>query len=97
MSGPQPPAEYGGDYQTDEALQEDGYATGLDVWSCVDDAYSDFLGGDSELANAQLWSLREAIRAEHLAELKAAKLAEEKAAVQGFVEHIERKFPGTVR
>lgn len=97
MSGPQPPAEYGGDYQTDEALQEDGYATGLDVWSCVEDAYSDFLGGDSELANVQLWSLREAVRAEYHAEILAARNAEKTAAMQGFISHVEREFPGTVR
>lgn len=71
MSAPEPPAEYGGEYQTDAELEEAGYATGLAVWACVDDAYSDYLDGDGELANTQLWSLREAVRNELIQELTA--------------------------
>jgi hypothetical protein len=65
---PESPAEYGDeDWPSVEAVAADDYATGLDVWEPVTKAYRNFLG-DSGLANAQLWSLREAIRAELLAE-----------------------------
>jgi hypothetical protein len=62
MSGPVSPQEYGSG-QTDAELEADGYAAGLDVWGPVTKAYENFLG-DGELANSQLWSLREAIRRE---------------------------------
>ena len=65
---PVSPAEYDAENQPD--LEADGYAAGLDVWEQVDKAYGNYLG-DGTLANAQLWSLREAIRAEYLAELAA--------------------------
>ena len=72
---PEDPAVHGGGWLGGDAeLEEAGYATGLDVWYCVDKAYTDFLGGDGELANAQLWSLRQAIRAEHLRELTHAEV-----------------------
>lgn len=67
MSAPVSPAEYGEGF-TDEELEEEGYAAGLDVWGPVDKAYGNFLG-DGALANSQLWSLRQAIRAELLEEL----------------------------
>ena len=62
MSGPVSPEEYGGAW--DEArLEREGYATGLDVWGQVEKAYENYLGS-GDMANAQLWSLREAIRGE---------------------------------
>jgi hypothetical protein len=67
MSAPVSPAEYGSGYQNDAELEEAGYAAGLDAWGPVSKAYENFLG-DGDLANSQLWSLREAIRAEVLAE-----------------------------
>ena len=61
---PVSPQEYGGDW--DEArLEREDYATGLDVWDQVTKAYGNYLR-DDDMANAQLWSLREAIRAEAL-------------------------------
>lgn len=62
---PQPPAEYDPDteYPDDAALEEAGYATGLGAWGPVEKAYENFVE-DDDLANAQLWSLREAIRNE---------------------------------
>jgi hypothetical protein len=68
--GPVSPAEYGEGFLDDTALEEAGYAAGLDVWDQVDKAYGNYLG-DGALANSQLWSLREAIRAELLTELGA--------------------------
>jgi hypothetical protein len=65
---PIPPSEYGGTWNDDAALQADGWAAGLDVWEQVGKAYGNYLG-DDELANAQLWSLRRAIRLELRAEL----------------------------
>jgi hypothetical protein len=68
-SAPKPPEQYDGEHlNTDEKLQDEGYAAGLDVWEQVGKAYSNYLGDDA-LANAQLWSLRQAIRAEYAAEL----------------------------
>jgi hypothetical protein len=67
MSAPSSPAEYGEGPADDAALEEAGYAAGLDVWGPVTKAYENFLG-DGVLANSQLWSLREAIRAELIAE-----------------------------
>jgi hypothetical protein len=70
---PIPPAAYGGEqWDTDEKLRADGWAAGLDVWEQVGKAYCEHYLGDDALGNAQLWSLREAIRAEFLAELRAA-------------------------
>jgi hypothetical protein len=73
---PIPPDEYDGEHlNTDEKLEAEGYAAGLDVWEQVGKAYEWYLNqGDEDdtLGNAQLWSLREAIRAEHLEELRAA-------------------------
>jgi hypothetical protein len=61
-AGPVDPAEYGGEW--DEArVAEEGFAVGLDVWDPLTKAYQNFLG-DGDMANAQLWSLQEAIRAE---------------------------------
>jgi hypothetical protein len=72
-SAPIPPDEYDGEHlNTDEKLEAEGWAAGLDVWEQVGKAYTEHYLGDSTLGNAQLWSLREAIRAEHLAELRSA-------------------------
>lgn len=54
----------------DTALKAGGYATGLDVWDVLDGIYGNDIG-DSVIASAQLWSLREAVRAEYAAELAA--------------------------
>jgi hypothetical protein len=68
-SAPIPPAEYDGEHlDTDAKLEAEGWAAGLDVWEQVGKAYGNYLGDDT-LANAQLWSLREAIRAEFRAEM----------------------------
>lgn len=67
VSGPMHPVEY--DPEDVPELEADGWATGLDVWAPVEKAYVNALGGENTLANAQLWSLREAIRAEYAAEL----------------------------
>jgi hypothetical protein len=64
---PVSPQEYGEGFADDAALETAGYAAGLDVWGPVKKAYANFVGDDA-LANSQLWSLREAIRAEVLAE-----------------------------
>lgn len=64
--GPVSPQEYG-EGQDDAELESAGYAAGLDVWDPLTKAYENFLG-DGTLANSQLWSLREAIRAEVLEE-----------------------------
>jgi hypothetical protein len=63
MSVPSSPADYGEGPADDAALEEAGYAAGLDVWDQVAKAYENYLG-DGALANAQLWSLRQAIRAQ---------------------------------
>jgi hypothetical protein len=68
MSRPVSPEEYG-EGMTDDQLEEEGWAAGLDVWGPVKKGYGWFLKGDDVLANSQLWSLRQAIRAELLAEL----------------------------
>lgn len=59
--GPDEPAE--GLLRNDAELETDGYAAGLEVWDPLTTAYENFLG-DPDLANRQLWSLREAIRQE---------------------------------
>ncbi len=70
--GPIHPDEYDGEHlNTDDKLRAEGWAAGLAVWGQVEKAYGDYLGDDT-LANAQLWSLREAVRAEYEAELRAA-------------------------
>ena len=70
---PIPPAEYDGEHlDTDEKLEAEGWAAGLDVWEQVGKGYCEHYLGDDTLGNAQLWSLRQAIRAEYLAELIAA-------------------------
>ena len=67
MAAPRSPQEYG-EGMDDAALEADGWAAGLDVWGPVSKAYANFVQ-DSTLANSQLWSLREAIRAELRTEL----------------------------
>lgn len=67
--GPVSPDEYGEGFLDDAALEEDGWAAGLDVWGPLEKAYSNFVGDDA-LANSQLWSLREAIRKEHAEETR---------------------------
>lgn len=62
MSGPCSPQEYGGEWD-ERRLEAEDYATGLAVWGPVTKAYENFLG-NGDMANAQLWSLREAIRKE---------------------------------
>jgi hypothetical protein len=62
MAGPISPQEYG-DGMNDTELDEAGWAVGLDVWGPVEKAYADFVGGGT-LANSQLWSLDQAIRAD---------------------------------
>ena len=70
---PVPPAEYDGAHlDSDEKLSDEGHAAGLDVWEQVGKGYCEHYLKDDILGNAQLWSLREAIRAEYLAELEAA-------------------------
>jgi hypothetical protein len=69
---PVPPEQYDGEHlNTDEKLEAEGWAAGLDVWEQVGKAYEWYGPGDGALQNAQLWSLRQAIRAEYLAELRA--------------------------
>jgi hypothetical protein len=81
MGGPRPPEQYGGEnLDTDEKLIAADYAAGLDVWTHVRKAYIDHLGGDNILANAQLWSLREAIRDELQAEMQSENRSGEGAA-----------------
>lgn len=63
------PEELGGGMD-DAELDADGWAVGLDVWEPVQKAYRNFVG-DMTLANSQLWSLRQAIRAELLNEMHA--------------------------
>lgn len=62
MAGPVSPEEYG-DGMNDTELEEAGWAVGLDVWGPVEKGYGDFVGDDT-LANSQLWSLEQAIRAD---------------------------------
>lgn len=63
MSGPRDPAADPDDRfdGTDEMLEAEGWAAGLAVWGQVEKAYVAYLDGDNQLANAQLWSLRQAI------------------------------------
>lgn len=66
MSVPVSPEEYGSGLD-DEGLRAAGWSTGLDVWGPVSKAYGWYLDGGSapdHLRNSQLWSLRQAIRAE---------------------------------
>lgn len=66
MSAPVSPEEYGSGLD-DEGLRADGWHAGLDVWEPVSKAYDWYLDGGStpdHLRNSQLWSLRQAIRAE---------------------------------
>lgn len=78
---PIPPAEYDGEHlDTDDKLREAGWAAGLDVWEQVGKGYSEWYLGLNEraegdtLGNAQLWSLRKAIRRELVEELVAAEV-----------------------
>jgi hypothetical protein len=71
MNGPINPAVFGDGPLDDAALEAEGWAAGLAVWGQVRKAYGNYLG-DGALANSQLWSLREAIRAEVRAELEAS-------------------------
>jgi hypothetical protein len=66
-SAPSSPQDYGEGPPDDAALEADDWAAGLAVWGPVTKAYENFVG-DGALANSQLWSLREAIRREVLAE-----------------------------
>jgi hypothetical protein len=67
--GPIYPDAYDGEHlNTDEKLRAAGWAAGLDVWSVLDKTHGDALS-DGTVANAQLWSLREAVRAELMAEV----------------------------
>lgn len=63
MSGPRNPALDPDDRfdGTDDMLEGEGRAAGLDVWEQVQKAYIGYLDGDGQLANAQLWSLEQAI------------------------------------
>lgn len=74
MSGPVSPQEYG-QGMTDAELEAGGWAAGLDVWGPVTKVYAQFVG-DGALANSQLYSLREAIRAEVLAEVTGSRAAD---------------------
>lgn len=70
------PDEYDGEHlNTDAKLEAEGWASGLRVWEQVGKGYSEQYLGDDTLGNAQLWSLRNAIRAEYRAELLAELLA----------------------
>jgi hypothetical protein len=69
MNGPIRPDDYDGEHlNTDEKLEEEGWAAGLNVWGVLDKVLGDALSDDT-VANAQLWSLRQAVRAELLKEL----------------------------
>lgn len=71
MSAPVSPEEYGSGLD-DEGLRAAGWSTGLDIWGLVSSAYGWMLLGGStpdHLRNSQLWSLRQAIRAEYRTEL----------------------------
>lgn len=72
---PVDPDKYDGEHlNTDAKLEAAGWAAGLDVWGTMGKAYEWFLADNEEgdtLANAQMWSLRQAIRAEYRAELDA--------------------------
>lgn len=69
------PDEYDGEHlNSDAKLEAAGWAAGLDVWEQMGKAYEWYLHDNDEgdtLANAQMWSLREAIRAELKAEILA--------------------------
>lgn len=71
MAGPIHPDKLDGEHlNTDEKLQAAGWAAGLDVGGQVDKAYGNYLD-DDYFANAQLWSLRQAVYAEGYARAKA--------------------------
>lgn len=74
------PSEYvddGEEVLTDEVLERDGWAVGLSVWEQMGKAYEWYLhapgGADipTGLDNAQMWSLRKAIRREFAEEIGA--------------------------
>lgn len=67
------PDEYDGEHlNSDAKIEAEGYAAGLDVWEQVGKGYSEWYLEDDTLGNAQLWSLRKAIRRELIEELVAA-------------------------
>ena len=75
---PVPPQEYaevGEPVLDDAALKELGYAYGLGVWEQMGKAYEWYLSHNADapsgLDNAQMWSLREAIRQELRDEIAA--------------------------
>ena len=64
------PDEYDGKHlNTDEKLRDAGWAAGLDVWEQVGKGYGEWYVKDDTVGNAQLWSLRNAIRREMVEEL----------------------------
>jgi hypothetical protein len=81
VSAPCSPQDYGDGPADDAALEADGWAAGLAVWGSVTKAYANFTG-DGALANSQLWSLREAVRREVLAEAGAGLTDRERQAVE---------------
>ena len=78
MAPPVSPREWGEGPEDDAALEAGGWAAGLDVWEPVSKAYAQFVG-DMTLANSQLWSLHEAVRAEVWREAIAALRSDELA------------------
>jgi hypothetical protein len=65
--GPLRPTGAGGKtLDTDAKLRERGFIAGLESWPRVQDAFSERVGNNA-VANAQLWSLQQAIRAHALA------------------------------
>lgn len=69
------PNEYDGEHlNTDEKIEAEGYAAGLDVWEQVGKGYGEHYLGDDTLGNAQLWSLRKAIRRQLVDELIGAEV-----------------------
>lgn len=58
----------------DAALKEQGWAAGLDVWDAIGKYWEQELD-EGGVGTAQLWSLREAVRAEYAAELLRAQVA----------------------
>jgi hypothetical protein len=64
------PDDYDGEHlNTDAKLEAAGWAAGLDVWEQVGKGYSEWYLKDDTLGNAQLWSLRCAIRRQFAEEL----------------------------
>lgn len=69
------PDEYDGAHlNTDEKLRDAGWAAGLDVWEQVGKGYSEWYVKDDTVGNAQLWSLRRAIRRQLIDELIKAEV-----------------------